>query len=251
MKVTLTLPAMRCVLLSLFLLGSLAGFAQPRWTFGLQGAGLYSIARRANHADVKDFYSQEHLPTASGGLVVQYRAGSRVQVESGLHLTGIGFRHVFSYTILGGMRRSLSSNQSFTYFRVPVHLRYALGTVSLPFFKMIQPYAVAGPSILFRTESAYRGMSHNNDWTASASTRPFLGVGVHLGLDLQKRMPRGDAFVTSLFSQVGLGRIVDSGWEYQANGTTYTGKTVNRGHFLAMGFAYLFRPYGLRRKSHS
>jgi len=241
---------MRCVL-SLLLLGSLAGSAQPRWTFGLQGAGLSSIARRADNADVKDFYSQEHMPTASGGLIVQYRAGNRVQVESGLHLTGIGFRHVFSQTTTTGMRRFMGSNQGFTYFRVPVHLRYALGTVSLPFFKMVQPYAVAGPSILFRTESAYRGMRYNNDWTASASTRPFLGVGAHLGLDLQKRMPRGDAFVASLSGQLGLGRIVESQWEYEANGTTYRGKTVNRGHFLGMGLAYLFRPYGLHRKSHS
>ncbi len=134
---------------------------------------------------------------------------------------------------------------------MPVHLRYGLGTVSLPLFKMVQPYAVAGPSILFRTTSAYRAMRYNNNWTASASTGPFLGVGVHLGLDLQKRMPRGDAFVTSLFGQLGLGRIVESGWEYQANGITYSGKTVNRGHFLGMGMAYLFRPYGLGRKSHS
>jgi hypothetical protein len=242
---------MRCVLLSLFLLGSLAGFAQPRWTFGLQGAGLYSIARRAGTADVKDFYNQEHMPTASGGLVVQYRAGSRVQVESGLHLTGIGFRHVFTHTALGGMRSFQGANQSFTYFRVPVHLRYALGTVSLPLFKMVQPYAVAGPSILFRTTSAYRDMTYDRNWTASASAGRFLGVGAHLGLDLQKRMPRGDAFVTSLFGQVGLGPIADCRWEYQADGTTYTGKAVNRGHFLGMGIAYLFRPYGFRRKSDS
>ncbi len=120
MKVTLTLPAMRCVLLSLFLLGSLASFAQPRWAFGLQGAGLYSIVRRAGTADVKDFYSQEHMPTASGGLVVQYRAGNRVQLESGLQLTGIGFRHVFSYTSPAGVRISQRADQSFTCFKVPV-----------------------------------------------------------------------------------------------------------------------------------
>jgi hypothetical protein len=242
---------MRCVLLSLLLLGSLAGFAQPRWTFGLQGAYLSSIARRASVADASDFYSQDHLPTASGGMVVQYRAGNRVQVESGLHLTGVGFRHVFRYTTPSGMRLSYSSDQSFTYFRVPVHLRYALGTVSLPLLKLVQPYAVAGPSILFRTESAYQGMPANNNPTASASVGPFVGVGVHLGLDVQKRLPRGDAFVTRVFGQLSFSRVADSQWEYQANGTTYTGKTVNRGHFLGTGIAYLFRPYGLRRKSHS
>jgi hypothetical protein len=242
---------MRCVLLSLFLLGSLAGVAQPRWTFGLQGAFLYSIAQRADHADMNDFYSQDYLPTAAGGLIVQYRVSSRVQLESGLHLTGVGFRHVFRYTVPSGMRLSQNSDQSFTYFRVPVHLRYALGTVSLPLLKLVQPYAVAGPSILFRTESAYQGMPSNNNPTASASVRPFLGVGVHLGLAVQKRMPRGDAFVSSIFGQVGLGRVAESGWEYQANGTTYRGKTINRGHFLGTGIAYLFRPYGHRRKSHS
>jgi hypothetical protein len=97
---------MRCVLLSLFLLGSLAGVAQPRWTFGLQGAFLYSIAQRADHADMNDFYSQDYLPTAAGGLIVQYRVSSRVQLESGLHLTGVGFRHVFRYTVPSGMRLS-------------------------------------------------------------------------------------------------------------------------------------------------
>ncbi|MBD0256611.1 MAG: hypothetical protein ICV83_12905, partial [Cytophagales bacterium] len=177
---------MRCVLLSLLLLGSLAGFAQSRWTFGLQGACLYSIAHRASNADVKDFYIQENMPTPSGGLIVQYRVTNRVQGESGLHLTGIGFRHVFSYTTPSGLRVTTGSNQSFTYFRVPVHLKYALGTVSLPLLKLVQPYAVAGPSILFRTESAYQHMRYNN-WTASTSVGPFLGVGAHLGFGVQKR----------------------------------------------------------------
>ena len=242
---------MRPVLLFLFLLGSLAGFAQPRWTFGLQGAFVYSIAQRASNADVKDFYRQEHLPTASGGLLVQYRAGNRVQLESGLHLTGVGFRHVFSHTSPAGVRISYNADQSFTYFRVPVHVRYALGTVSLPLLNVVQPYAVAGPTILFRTESAYRGMRSNNVWTASAAAGPFLGVGAHLGLGVQKRLPRGDALVSSVFVQVGSNRLADSQWEYQANGTTYRGKTENRGHFLGTGLAYLFRPHGLRRKSHS
>jgi hypothetical protein len=242
---------MRLVLLSLFLLGSLAGFAQPRWTFGLQGAFVYSIAQRAGTADVKDFYRQEHLPTAAGGLLVQYRAGNRVQLESGLHLTGIGFRHVFSYTTPSGMRISDGNNQSFTYFRVPVHLKYGLGTVSLPLLKLVQPYAVAGPSILFRTESAYQHMRYNNNWTASTSVGPFLGVGAHLGFGVQKRLPRGDAWVSSVFGQLGLGPLVESQWAYEANGVAYRGKTENRGHFLGTSLAYLFRPYGLRRKSHS
>jgi hypothetical protein len=180
---------MRCLLLSLFLLGSPAGCAQPRWTVGFQGAGLYRLARRAGNGAVNDFYSQEFMPTASGGLIVQYRADNRVQLESGLHLTGIGLRHVFTQMTPAGMRLSHSTNLSFTYFRVPVHLRYALGIVSLPLFKMVQPYAVAGPSILFQTESAYQGMRYNN-WTGVASAGPFLGVGAHLGLDLQKRMPQ-------------------------------------------------------------
>jgi len=242
---------MRLVLLSLFLLGGLSGVAQPRWTFGLQGAYLYSIAQRSGNEDVKDFYRQEHLPTASGGFLVQYRAGSRVQLESGLHLTGIGFRHVFSSTFPSGARLSQSTNQSFACFKVPVHVRYALGTVSLPLLNMVQTYAVAGPTILFRTEYASRTVRYGNNWTASATTGPFLGVGAHLGLGVQKRLPRGDAFVSSVFVQLGFNRLADSHWEYQANGTTYSGKTVNRGHFLGTGLAYLFRPYGLRRKSHA
>jgi hypothetical protein len=241
---------MRGVLLCLLLLGSLAGFAQSRWTFGLQGAFLYSIPRGASNADVNDFYSQEDLPTASGGLLVQYRVANRVQLESGLHLTGIGFRHVFSYTTPSGVRLSQSTNHGFSYFRVPVHLKYALGAVSLPLLKLVQPYAVAGPSILFRTESAYQGVRYSN-WTASASIHPFLGVGAHLGFGVQKRMPRGDAWVSSVFGQLGLGPLVNSRWEYEANGVTYHGKTENRGHFLGTSLAYLFRPYGLRRRSHS
>ena len=242
---------MRCVLLSLLLLGSLAGFAQPRWTFGLQGAFLYSIPQGARNADANDFYSQEDLPTASGGLLVQYRVANRVQLESGLHLTGIGFRHVFSYTTPSGARLSHGANQGFSYFRVPVHLKYALGTVSLPLLKLVQPYVAAGPSILFWTESASRGMRYNNNWTASSSIHPFLGVGAHLGFGVQKRMPRGDAWVSSVFGQVGLGPLVESQWAYEANGVTYRGKTENRGHFLGTAVAYLFRPYGPRRKPHS
>ncbi len=242
---------MRCVLYSLLLLGSLAGFAQSRWTFGLQGDFLYSIPLGVSNADVNDFYSQEDLPTASGGLLVQYRVANRVQLESGLHLTGIGFRHVFSYTTPSGVRLSDDINQGFSYFRVPVHIKYALGTVSLPLLKLVQPYAVAGPSILFRTESAYQGMRYNRNWTASASIHPFLGVGAHLGFGVQKRMPRGDAWVSSVFGQLGLGSLVESQWEYEANGVTYRGKTKNRGHFLGASLAYLFRPYGLQRRSHS
>lgn len=242
---------MRGVLLSLLLLGSLAGSAQSRWTFGLQGAFLYSIPQRFSNADANDFYRQEDLPTASGGLLVQYRVANRVQLESGLHLTGIGFRHVFSYTTPSGVQLSHGGNQGFSYFRVPVHLKYALGTISLPLLKLVQPYAVAGPSILFRTESASQGMRYNNNWTASASVTPFLGVGAHLGFGVQKRLPRGDAWASSVFGQLGLGPLVESQWEYEANGVTYRGKTENRGHFLGTSLAYLFRPYGLRRKSHS
>jgi hypothetical protein len=241
---------MRCLLLSLFLLGSPAGCAQPRWTVGFQGAGLYRLARRAGNGAVNDFYSQEFMPTASGGLIVQYRADNRVQLESGLHLTGIGFRHVFSYTAPSGMRLSDGNKQSFTYFRVPVQLKYGLGAVSLPLLKRVQPYAVAGPSILFRTESAYQHLRYNNNWTASTSIGPFLGVGAHLGFGLQKRMPRGDAWESSVFGQLGLGPLVDSQWEYEANGVTYRGKTENRGHFLGTSLAYLFRPHGVRRRSH-
>jgi hypothetical protein len=242
---------MRYLVLSFFLLGSLAGFAQLRWAIGLQATYLHSIAHAAGNPDVTDFYRQEWMPTASGGVIVQYGVSQRVKIESGLLLTGIGFRHLFNYTVTPGVQLFHPSDQSFTYFQVPVHLKYTFRHVSLPVLKMMRPYIAGGPVILFRTESAYNSSRVNANWVALTAIQPFLRPGANVGFGLETRGARGDAFTVSIFGQAGFTKLVEADWEYNANGAVYTGKLVNRGHFLAATASYVFRPIGYRRKSRS
>ena len=243
----------KIIILSTFLVVSLAVSAQSSWRWGL------SLSAIANHSSYSGGMHQanarfHHNEMGTGIWSVNFRKDINTHLcwQTGLQFSGIGFNYAIAedYSLLNKEAQYTTNQLSAPTIAIPVSLIYRFN----PNCRNYRWYVGGGVSLV--GVGAPKKSSQNVSPTDEANLNPAsdylnqtvavnsnVAVNGHVVAGVDKLFKSGRILSLGIIVNGGFTQLMKSTVNYQLNNQSYTHTFSNFGNFAGLQLSYYFKPF--------